>query len=106
MTPHQDQANLFKGLVCGVTDYFNKSNFSKAVIGLSGGIDSALVYVLLVAALGSDNVQPIFLPSSFTSNQSFIDARRLSNIFNSDLKTFALDEPLSGVRTSLPKSFF
>lgn len=71
--------DLYRALVLGVKDYFNKSKFSKACLGLSGGIDSALVACIAVEALGKDNVLGILMPSRFTSNSSTSDALQLAN---------------------------
>ncbi|MEK6946779.1 MAG: NAD+ synthase [Nanoarchaeota archaeon] len=65
-------------IVNGIKDYFKKNNFQKAVIGLSGGIDSTVAAYLAVEALGSDNVAGIFLPDSVTSSQSRDDAHEVA----------------------------
>lgn len=70
--------NIHNALVLGIRDYFSKMNFSKAVLGLSGGIDSAVSVLLAVRALGKDNVSVLLLPSKFTSEHSNSDAIRLS----------------------------
>ncbi|HRK03395.1 MAG TPA: nitrilase-related carbon-nitrogen hydrolase, partial [Oligoflexia bacterium] len=70
---------LFDGLVVGIHDYFSKSGFSKAVIGLSGGIDSAVVAVLAAAALGPKNVLGVSLPGPYSSSHSLADAEELAN---------------------------
>ncbi len=64
-------------LVLGIKDYFKKLGFSKAVLGLSGGIDSALTLALAVKALGRDNVLPILMPSQFSSEHSISDSLEL-----------------------------
>ena len=61
-------------LVLGIKDYFAKMNFKKAILGLSGGIDSALVLVLAVKALGKENVLPVLMPSQFSSSHSVDDS--------------------------------
>lgn len=68
----------FQALVLGTRDYVEKSGFSKAVIGLSGGLDSALTTVIAVEALGPSNVTAFFMPSQYTSDQSFNDSKKLS----------------------------
>jgi NAD+ synthase (glutamine-hydrolysing) len=65
-------------LVLGIRDYFRKTGFSKATLGLSGGIDSAVVAVLAVEALGSENVRVLLLPSAFSSQHSIDDALALA----------------------------
>ncbi len=67
-------ALIHDALVLGVKDYFNKMGFTKAVLGLSGGIDSALVTVLAAEALGKENVLPVMMPSEFSSEHSITDS--------------------------------
>lgn len=69
---------LYKGLVFGIRDYFEKMGFQKAVIGASGGIDSALVQALAVKALGAENVLAVMMPSRYSSDGSVSDAKQLS----------------------------
>jgi len=69
--------DLYHALVLGIRDYFHKLGFSSACIGLSGGIDSALVACLAVDALGKDNVLGLLMPSRYTSPQSITDALQL-----------------------------
>jgi NAD+ synthetase len=73
-----DEELLYRALVLGLRDYFQKCGFKTAVLGLSGGIDSALVACLAVAALGKENVHGISLPSQFSSQGSLDDARALA----------------------------
>ncbi|WP_103931378.1 NAD+ synthase [Bryocella elongata] len=68
----------WNALVLGTRDYVRKCGFSKAVIGLSGGIDSAIVAAVAVAALGKENVQGIGMPSEFSSTGSITDAEKLA----------------------------
>jgi NAD+ synthase (glutamine-hydrolysing) len=73
-----DEENVYRALVLGLRDYFHKCGFRSAVLGLSGGIDSAVVACLAVAALGSEHVQGVSLPSQFSSQGSLDDARLLA----------------------------
>jgi NAD+ synthase (glutamine-hydrolysing) len=73
-----DEEMVYKALVLGLRDYFHKCGFKSAVLGLSGGIDSALTACLAVAALGKDNVHGVSLPSQFSSQGSLDDARLLA----------------------------
>ncbi len=66
-----------QALVCGIRDYFKKLGFEKAILGLSGGIDSALTLALAVEALGKDNVRAVMLPSQFSSDHSVSDSEAL-----------------------------
>jgi NAD+ synthase (glutamine-hydrolysing) len=75
----QDETALtWQALVVGVRDYVHKCGFSKAIIGLSGGIDSALVAAIAVEALGAENVQGVGMPSEFSSTGSVGDAEKLA----------------------------
>lgn len=70
---------IYQVLLLGLRDYVSKNGFAKVVIGLSGGVDSALVAALAVDALGKDNVIGVFMPSRFSSEQSASDARQLAD---------------------------
>jgi NAD+ synthase (glutamine-hydrolysing) len=72
-------ALVYKALTMGLREYFAKNGFRKAVLGLSGGIDSALVCALAVAALGADNVHGILMPSQYSTDHSVKDAVDLAN---------------------------
>ena len=70
---------LYDALVLGVRDYLHKCGFKKALLGLSGGIDSALVATIAVAALGADSVTGVLMPGPYSSQGSIDDARSLAN---------------------------
>jgi NAD+ synthetase len=76
--PLPDEEKLFKALTLGLRDYVHKCGFKSALLGLSGGIDSALTAVIAVAALGKENVRGVSLPSQFSSPGSLDDARVLA----------------------------
>ena len=69
---------IHDALVCGIRDYFGKMKFRNAVIGLSGGIDSAVTLVLAVEALGAENVRVLLMPSQYSSDHSVKDAVQLA----------------------------
>lgn len=69
---------IYHALILGIRDYFRKMGFSKAILGSSGGIDSAVTLALAVAALGKENVRAILMPSQFSSSHSVSDAEQLS----------------------------
>jgi NAD+ synthetase len=73
-----EEEKIYKALVLGLRDYFHKCGFKSAVLGLSGGIDSALTAVIAVEALGKENVRGVSLPSQFSSQGSLDDARKLA----------------------------
>ncbi|OLD87082.1 MAG: NAD+ synthase [Verrucomicrobia bacterium 13_1_20CM_4_54_11] len=83
-TPEQ----LFTALSLGVRDYFRKCNFHSAVIGLSGGVDSAVTAVIAVDALGAENVTGVSMPSPYSSRGSIDDARALAR--NLGIKFFEI----------------
>ena len=74
-----DVAQIHDALVLGIQDYFKKSGFSKAVLGLSGGIDSAIVCALACRALGPENVMAVLMPSKYSTDHSIDDAMDLVN---------------------------
>jgi len=78
LTNENNIAQIKSALIAGIRDYFSKLGFKKAILGSSGGIDSAVVLSLAVEALGSENVTAILMPSSFSSEHSVEDAKRLS----------------------------
>jgi NAD+ synthase (glutamine-hydrolysing) len=74
-----DIAQIHDALVLGIKDYFDKSGFKQAVLGLSGGIDSAIVCALACRALGPENVMAVLMPSKYSSDHSIQDAMDLVN---------------------------
>jgi NAD+ synthase (glutamine-hydrolysing) len=75
--PKDKIALIHDGIVMGISDYFRKLGFSKAVLGLSGGIDSAVTAVLAARALGNENVRVLLMPSQFSTGHSIDDAMSL-----------------------------
>jgi NAD+ synthase (glutamine-hydrolysing) len=73
------EAQVYEALVLGVKDYLNKNNFPGAIIGLSGGVDSALVLAIAVDALGADKVRAVMMPSRYTADISWIDAKQMAD---------------------------
>ena len=96
---------LYHALVLGLRDYLHKCGFRSAVLGLSGGIDSALVAVLAVAALGKENVRGISLPSEFSSPGSLDDARILAENLGIRYDVIAIQPPFAAVRGQLGEIF-
>ena len=78
LQPKDKMPLIHDAIVLGVKDYFGKLGFSKAIVGLSGGIDSAVTVVLAVRALGAENVRVVLMPSQFSSDHSVEDARVLA----------------------------
>ncbi|HEX5310743.1 NAD+ synthase [Aquabacterium sp.] len=77
--PPSHEGEIWAALVCGVRDYIGKNGFPGAIIGLSGGIDSALVLAIAVDALGADKVRTVMMPSPYTADISWIDARDMAD---------------------------
>ena len=82
--------SVYEALVLGIKDYFKKTGFRKALLGLSGGIDSALVCALAVAALGKENVVGISMPSPFSSLGSVEDSRQLAQNLRIDFQVISI----------------
>ncbi|HMQ11316.1 MAG TPA: NAD+ synthase [Oligoflexia bacterium] len=91
---------LWQALCMGVKDFFTKTHQSKAIIGLSGGIDSALVLAIACEALGKENVTPIYMPSQYSAQISQEGAEDLCKNLGIALNTIAID----GLRTSFEQS--
>ncbi len=91
--PENGFSEMYRALVLGVRDYFHKQGFQKALLGLSGGIDSALVACIAKEALGASNLLSIALPSRFSAKESAIDAKVLAQNLGIELKEIAI-EPL------------
>jgi NAD+ synthase (glutamine-hydrolysing) len=72
------EEETFQGLTLGLTDYFHKNNLTRAILGISGGIDSAMTATIAANALGTTNVLGLWLPSEFNTTQSYEDAQTLS----------------------------
>ena len=70
---------IYQGLVVGLRDYIKKNHFPSVVIGLSGGIDSALTLALAVDAIGAENVKTVMMPSQYTAQISLDDAKEMAD---------------------------
>ncbi len=97
-------SSVFDALVLGVKDYAKKCGFSSALIGLSGGIDSALVSVIATAALGSENIYCVSMPSKWSSENSKIDAKDLVERLNIHLYSISIENIMSSFEDSFIKS--
>jgi NAD+ synthase (glutamine-hydrolysing) len=90
--PHDPLAQIESALVLGIRDYVRKCGFTRVHLGLSGGIDSALVAVLAVEALGADRVAVFGMPSRYSSAGSITDARALADSLGIPLKLLSIEE--------------
>lgn len=106
---HSTQADrialIHKALVLGVADYFRKMGFSKATLGLSGGIDSAVVLCLAQQALGSENLRVLLLPSQYSSDHSIADAVKLAENINVKYDIISIENAFSEFNKSLSTIF-
>ncbi|MFN8315528.1 MAG: NAD+ synthase [Chitinophagales bacterium] len=96
---------IHDALVLGIKDYFAKLGFTKAVLGLSGGVDSALVLYLAVQALGKDNVLSVLLPSHFSSSHSVDDSLALVKNLGSPHEVIAIEDCFQQYLTTLKPQF-
>ncbi len=98
-------ALIHDALVLGIKDYFQKLGFTKAILGLSGGIDSAVVLVLAARALGKENVFPVMLPSQFSSDHSVSDSVTLCNNLGCGVENIAIEKPFAAFEEILKPQF-
>jgi NAD+ synthetase len=98
-----DTDAVYRALVLGTRDYAHKCGFKKAVVGLSGGIDSALVATVAAEALGPDHVLGVSLPSQFTSDASKKDAESLAKHLGIDFKTIPIQTVFDTFTSELGK---
>ena len=88
----QEIQEIYEALVLGTRDFVRKNGFSKVVLGLSGGIDSALVAVIAVEALGAENVTAVTMPSKYSSDETRSDAERMAGNLGIKLITVGIQE--------------
>lgn len=87
----KEEAEIYLAIKLALRDYCHKNNFKGAILGLSGGIDSALTLVLAVDALGKEKVKALFMPSKFTSKESYEDAQALAKNLGIELLEISID---------------
>jgi len=97
--------NLYDALVLGLKDYFHKSGFSSACLGLSGGIDSAVVACIATEALGCENVLGVSMPSRYSSEGSVTDAEALAENLAIKLWSIPIEKPFSAYIDTLEPYF-
>ena len=105
LTTTDDTELIHEAIVLGIRDYFIKSGFSKAVLGLSGGIDSALVAALACEALGSENVTGLLMPSQFSSQHSVDDAVKLAENLKMHYRILPINNVFESFENTLSDSF-
>ena len=100
-----EAGEVYAALVLGTRDYVRKCGFSRVLVALSGGIDSSLVATVAADALGAENVTTVFMPSRFSSEQSLIDAREMSENLGIEMRTIPIEEPFSAYLDVLAEDF-
>jgi NAD+ synthase/NAD+ synthase (glutamine-hydrolysing) len=100
-----EDAAMLEALTLGTRDYVRKCGFSKAVVGLSGGIDSALVAAIAVRALGPENVTTLGMPSPYSSQGSIDDSRQLAKNLGIRYEVLPIDEIFAGYNHALAPVF-
>jgi NAD+ synthase (glutamine-hydrolysing) len=103
--PLREDAEIYQALVLGTRDYVRKNGFRKVVLGLSGGIDSALTAVIAVDALGPENVTGVLMPSEFSSRGSIEDSEELGKNLGIELLTMPITDVFEAYKRSLRSAF-
>ena len=103
--PDEGLAAIYRGLMLGVRDYVQKNGFPGVVLGLSGGIDSALVAAIAADALGADAVHAVMMPSPYTSDESLEDAADLATRFGMHLDTISIGPAMAAMDNMLADQF-
>ena len=101
----QDLEQVYRGLVLGLRDYVRKNGFGEAVLGLSGGIDSALVAAVAVDALGPEAVRALAMPSQYSSPESLEDATEVAGRLGVRLDLLGIDDVFSTYLAALEQPF-
>jgi NAD+ synthase (glutamine-hydrolysing) len=97
--------NIEQALVLGIKEYFRKQGFKKAILGLSGGVDSALVVYLAAKALGAENVMAVMLPSQFSSDHSVSDSEKLVENLGVKSDLISIENTFDALQNTLSKQF-
>ncbi len=95
------EEEIFKALTLGIKDYFEKQGFKKAIVGLSGGIDSGLVLTLACFSLSKENVRAIYMPTAFNSESSLKDVKELCKNLSLELDIIPIDDILGSYKKAL-----
>ncbi|MAJ35020.1 MAG: NAD+ synthase [Candidatus Puniceispirillum sp. TMED52] len=103
--PEEGLAAIWRCVVLGIRDYVQKNGFERVILGLSGGIDSALVAALAVDALGADQVEAVMMPSPYTSQSSLDDAREQAKRLGIRLDDISIAAGMDAMDAALADSF-
>ncbi len=96
---------MYDALIIGIRDYFTKMNFTKAILGSSGGIDSAVVLALACEALGKENVRAVLMPSPYSTSHSVDDAVKLSENLKNPYNIIRINDVYETLLTTLHPIF-
>lgn len=99
------EAQVYAALVMGTRDYVHKNRFPGVILGLSGGVDSALVLAIAVDALGPDQVRAVMMPSPYTAEISWLDARELASNLGVQYDEISIQEPVKAFEDALRAQF-
>jgi NAD+ synthase (glutamine-hydrolysing) len=105
LEPALNIAQIYDALILGIKDYFQKMGFKKAIIGSSGGIDSAVTLAIACDALGSENITAILMPSPYSTNHSVDDAVLLSNNLNNPYHIVKINDVYNSFLATLDPLF-
>jgi len=104
-TPLEGVEEIYAAVVLGTRDYIHKQRFQKVLVGLSGGVDSALTAVIAADALGAQNVIGVRMPSRYTSQESLDDAAAMAESLGIEMMDFPIDPPHRGFEEILKDAF-
>ena len=96
---------IHRALITGIRDYFGKTGFKRAILGMSGGVDSAVVAALAVEALGKENVRLVMMPSQYSSDHSVSDAQRMITTLGCEYDLIAIADIYNQYLTALEPQF-
>jgi len=99
------ESQAYAALVLGVRDYVHKNGFPGVIIGLSGGVDSALVLAVAVDALGAEQVRAVMMPSPYTAEMSWVDAQALAHNLGVQYDVIPIEAPMAALEEALRPSF-
>ncbi|HEV2561649.1 MAG TPA: NAD+ synthase [Rhizomicrobium sp.] len=106
VTPEEDRSqSVYHAMMLGLKDYVNKNRFKSVVLGLSGGIDSALTAAVAVDALGADRVRCVMMPSRYTSGESLDDAAECAKLLGAQYDIVSIENAVDAFGTSLAPIF-
>ena len=103
--PSEGLEAVYQAMVLGLRDYVGKNRFPGVVIGLSGGIDSALTAAVAVDALGPERVHCVMMPSPYTSRDSLDDAAEVARLLGAELRTIGIEPAMKAFAAMLEPSF-